>query len=517
MPTPARSRKPRAKPALALVRSDTREEALSRARARAEADWRRCEYDLGAFIPRVSPKLDTPEHLREILDALDESMRRPMIILIEAPPRHGKTLTICHHMARYLRFRPDQQVAYASYSAPMALRKSRLTREIAGRAGVWSDNVKTDDAPKFDPSRAMSFWQTNAGGGLISGGRGGGFVGEGFGLIVIDDPFKNRAEAESEVTQLSVCEDMFEGTLFTRRAPGASMVITHQPWNDADLIAYLKEKFDREGIEYRMVSCPAVTDPEFDGEGRLTGGKSLWPTHYPIPELRIIQGGTSDYNFDSQYMCSRVPKGTKVFSEPQRYDQVRRDGVTLYVSCDPGIHENIKRDPTAIVEGHCYLDENDLVCIDLTFAIEYNEEIPETVDTLELRSFANGHATVLLEEVSAFRSVSQMARRLDQERVKHGESPAALNIVSIVPKGSKLVRSQGAAGAVKRGRIRVPHGAAWVPAFNKQLRRFTGRPGGKDNLVDALTQMYDHAFAQLGSSQTQPEVGGQPMIQAGAF
>lgn len=520
MPAPAKSQtRPVAAPSTRprARKSRTREEALARARARKKADWEACEFDLGGFIPAVSAPqgLTCPEHFREALDVLDESMRRPMIILLEGPPRHGKTLTVLHHIARFLRFRPEQQVAYASYSAGMALRKSRLTREIAYRAGVWSQEMAPVDRSPFKASEAVTFWQTQHGGGLISGGRGGQFVGEGFGLIVIDDPSKNRKEAESAVVQDEINEALFEGTLFTRRAPGASVIVTHQPWNDSDLISYLVEKFDREGIEYVRISLPAVSEAEFDGDGRLTGGRALWPLSYPIRELRIIQAAIGDYNFDSQYMLQRVPKGTRVFAICQRFSNVQRDGVLPLLSCDPGISKDEKRDPSAFVEALAYLDPEGLVCLDILCAEEVNIEIPETVDELEVRSQSNGNCTVLIEEVSAFASVSQMARRLDEERVMRGMSPAQLDLVPIVPQGSKLVRSQGAASGVKFGRIRVPMNADWVPKFLTQLKRFTGRPGGKDNMVDALTQLYDYAYLHLGNAHDRPQVGGPSELASG--
>lgn len=520
MPGPERSQaRPVAAPSTRArsTKSRTREEALARARARKSADWKACEYDLGRFIPTVSGSqgLTCPEHFREALDVLDESMRRPMIILLEGPPRHGKTLTVLHHIARFLRFRPTQQVAYASYGADMARRKSRVTREIAYRAGVWSQQMTQGQTAKFKASEAVSFWQTQQGGGLISGGRGGQFVGEGFGLIVVDDAAKNRKEAESHVVQDEINEDLFEGTLFTRRAPGASVIVTHQPWNDSDLISHLVEKFDREGIEYVRVSLPAVTGAEFDEDGRLTGGRALWPECYPIRELRIIQAAIGDYNFDSQYMLQRVPKGVRVFAVCQRYDQPKRDRVLPLVSCDPGISKDEKRDPSAFVEAYAYLDGDGLVCLDILCAEELNIEIPETVDELEERAQQMGNSVVLIEEVSAFASVSQMARRLDEERVLRGQSPAAMMIVPIVPKGSKLVRSQATSSGIKFGRVRVPMFADWVPKFLTQLKRFTGRPGGKDNMVDALTQLYDYACEQLATANDNSQTGGRSELASG--
>lgn len=448
---------------------------------------------------------------------MDIAMRKPIIGLVECAPRMGKTETLLHGIARYLTFRPENQVAYASYGSAMALRKSRITRDIAARSGLWSRERQIKNPTPFDPSMATAYWSTLEGGGLIAGGRRGQWVGEGFGLIVLDDVTKDREEAESPTMQKHINEDLFEGTLFTRRAPGGSFIICHQPWNENDLISYVREKFDREDIDYEIVSLPAVSDPVYDKQDRLIGGNPLWLKNFPIPAMRIIQAGVSEYNWNSQYQLNRIPRGDKVFREPQRYTTLKRDGVLPLVSCDPGIEKDEKKDPSAYVVGNCYLDNNGSVCIDIIIAIEVHEEIPEVVDSLEDFSQKHGNCTALLETVSAFKGIAQMARRLDQERVRRGETPARLNIVPITPKASKLVRAQNTSGGVKFGRVQVPMDAPWVPAFNKQLTRFTGKAGGKDNLVDALTQMYDHAEKALAGSKSKPKVGGKRVSVSGAF
>lgn len=499
-----------------------RTDRVERARARELLEWRQARFDIELFIRKTSPKLEPVPHLGPLDDVLNETMRRPLIALVECAPRHGKTVRLLHQAARRLKYHPTDQVAYASYSSGFSGRKSREVRKICARAGVWTADAvpkrkRTFEDRFSDPAAAVHYWQTREGGAFVAGGRGGGYVGEGFHLVLVDDPFKNRQEAESPTISDSVFEDLFQGTLFTRLEPTGSMIITHQAWNDQDLIARVRELLEKEGSPHEVVSLPAVRNARYDQQGRLVGGKVLWKKRYPIKRLRQIQAAVGVYNFESQYQCNRVAKGTRVFSELQSYTKPNFEHAIVAISCDPGIEENVKRDESAYVVAAGYLNEDGLVCMDILQAEEHHEEIPETVDRLELLHLAWDGAPIVLEEVSAFKAISQVSRRLDDERRRRGERKANLPITSWVPRGSKLIRAQPTAGGVQFGRVRGPASASWLAVYRQRLRRFTGREGGKDGLVDATVQLYDWFERRLAVARVRGRSGGERTMAASPY
>ncbi len=480
------------------------EEAHQRALARWSADVELAEHDLGLFIEMHNPKYSRPEHLAPLTEALDRSMSEPVYALVEVAPRHGKTETILAGAARRLRYRPEDQVFYCSYAAGLALRKSRRARAMAQRAGVWAGDERIISKGRSDPASAVSYWQTLEGGSFTAGGRGGSFVGEGYQMGIFDDPYKNRSEAESPVIQDAVIET-WRGTLGSRIEPGGSMFVTHQAWNDQDIIAQLKAEVGSapHGAEWETISLPAIFDAVYDEKsGELIGGTPLWPARWSLQNLARQKYIVKDYNWYSQYTNDRKPRGNQVFGEPARYVEPTIDGAVVVISCDPGIEENKMRDSSGIVVGSCFrkpgpyhtaAESQMELCIDVLHAEDQWRDTPDLLDYLELlqRETFRG-APILLEEVSAFKILSQVARRLNPK----------LRLYPVTPRGSKLLRAQPTGQAWNGGRIRTPFGAsmyagAWVDDFHREAQRFTGRAGGKDNRVDALTQLFDYAGAAL--------------------
>ena len=87
---------------------------------------------------------------------------------------------------------------------------------------------------------------------------------------------------------------------------------------------------------------------------------------------------------------------------------------------------------------------------------------------------------------------------------------------SVVPKGNKYLRAQPTAGSWNAGRIRVPLDAPWVTDFLYESARFTGKRGGKDNRIDALTQLFDYAERVHGQIAA-GESGGQSTMHDSPF
>src|ERR1044071_9311898 len=115
-------------------------------------------------------------------------------LILELPPRHGKSeeATI-KFPAQTLGIHPDWPVIVSSYSAELAEDFGLKTRDTLNHENyqhLFSTQLRTD-------TQARGRWLTEQGGGYTATGVGGAITGRGFKVGIIDDPFKNREEADS--------------------------------------------------------------------------------------------------------------------------------------------------------------------------------------------------------------------------------------------------------------------------------------------------------------------------------
>ena len=468
--------------------------------ARRAEQERAAEHDLGTFIELHNSEYDRPLHLAPLLDALDRAMREPVFCLVEAPPQHGKTETFLQHIARVFRYRGRSDVAYCAYSAQLALRKSRRCRTMADAAGVWMHDEVIKRKNRFDTASAVSYWQTIDGGSFTAGGRGGGFTGGGYDFVLCDDLLKNRAEAESELVQKAAIE-VVRSTFGNRINPGGSFFVTHQPWNDQDPIAQLKaDRFGGDGdAAWELISLPAVANAVYDDDGWLIDGLPLWPARYSIKDLAKTKHRVKDYNWFSQYTLELRPRGKTIFGEPARYADPVVDNAAIVISCDPGIEDNKVRDSSGIVVTNCYARPSrahtpERPSFDAWLDVLHAEDrwfdpgtLLDHLQHLQLEVYRG--APVIIEAVGAFKMLASIA----------AERNPKLQLFTVVPTASKYLRALPCSAAWNAGRVRVPHDSPWVAELLREARNFTGKKGGKDNMVDALSQAFDYAQQILTS------------------
>lgn len=175
------------------------------------------------------------------------------------PPRHGKSELATIHYAAY-RLLVDQslRVIIGAYNHSLACTFSRQTRRIAKEFGFSF----SDDQNK------QNQWSSEHGGGLYAVGVGSGVTGYGADLVIIDDPVKSRAEAESPTYRARVM-DWYQNDLYTRLHPAAIVLIMTR-WHSLDLAGQLLEQADEGGEQWEVVSLPALAE-EHDLIGRQPG------------------------------------------------------------------------------------------------------------------------------------------------------------------------------------------------------------------------------------------------------
>lgn len=427
------------------------------------------EEGLREFITRVIPEEPPPPHTRILTDLIERTRHERVFATVSWPPRHAKTVSLLRGVAWSLQTAPADLSAYVTYSDVKAREESAVCQRLALAGG----NVTLRRG-----SRNLTAWRTMQGGGLIAAGRRGGITGRGIsGLMIVDDPYSNREEADSEIVRRNVSE-WFREVVFTRLQK-ASVIVVHTRWRDDDLIG---ELIDGGHPGWEHYNVPAIAEDN-DILGRAPG-EALWPSHFPIEELKRIQGMLTEYSFAALYQGRPRPRGTAVFGDPTYYDPRTFDirGSTIYIGADPAASAKTKADHSVAVaiatKGHG--DQRHGVVLDV---LRGQWSVPEFVRRLTAFQTKWYSAKVAVEAVGGFKAVPQLLLEQDNR----------IRLHEVDVQGDKFQRSQWVAAAWNAGRLGVPTGAPWLADFLAEVGRFTGVNDKQDDQVDALAHAWNSA------------------------
>lgn len=244
--------------------------------------------DLGALLAgpqyvagRLSSQWVTRPHTRVIAEALQDAVaERGSRTAVICPPQVGKS-TLCSIWAPFwlLMGSPSSRIITTSYGQRLAERNGRAVRNLVRDEGHRWGRLLAADA------RSVSEWYLTQGGGILSAGVGAGITGFPADVLIVDDVYRNRADAESPQVRERVW-DWLSSSAFTRLAPGAPVFMIGTLWTPQDPILRLIEQEGRveDGGRWRVVHMPAIADLTLTGGRDPLGRADGDPlTHPKIP------------------------------------------------------------------------------------------------------------------------------------------------------------------------------------------------------------------------------------------
>ncbi len=192
-------------------------------------------------------------------------------IIITMPPRHLKSRTVSETFPSWFMAKdPTRHVIATSYSADLGVKFGAKNKEKFESLGKDFFGVELSTETK-----SKSPWETSLGARFLGTGIGGSVTGFGADLLIIDDPFKNRQEADSALIRQNVWNE-WEDTLKTRLQGVKMVIVIHTRWHDDDLIGRLLTE-DQDKNDWLLVNLPAECEnPDVDLLERKKG-EPLWP------------------------------------------------------------------------------------------------------------------------------------------------------------------------------------------------------------------------------------------------
>ena len=402
-------------------------------------------------------------------------------LMIFLPPRHSKSETVT---VRYSAWRLEKDrslnIILGSYNQKLANRFSRKIRRIVEmRVEMASDR------------KAAEEWETAQGGGVRAVGVGAGVTGFGGGLIVIDDPVKSRAEAESSAFRVRVW-DWFNDDVYTRLEPGAAIVLIQTRWHEDDLAGRLIGRMNDGGEPWAIVNLPALAEcpPGADAGtwtdevGRLDG-EALWPERFSRDALLKVRQQLGAYSFAALYQQRPVPADGGLFKRSWFRNFVDRIPTRLTWARGYDLAVSTKTSADYTASFRCAFDaEGNLFIADgFRGRIEYPEQRRYVIDRMR----------------SEKRTAHVIEKALHGEAlvqdIRSGAGAGRAPLQAVRVEADKYTRALTWANLAEDGKVILVRGA-WNDEFIAEACSF---PGGRhDDQIDAVSL----AVRQLGRRRT---------------
>ena len=514
---------------------------------------RRARKSLKEFTLFTKPDYSVNWHHDYIFEKLDAFIRGDILrLMLCMPPRHGKSELTSRRLPAYIfGLYPDAQIIATSYSADLASMMNRDVQRIIDddryirlfpETGLMNGNNRSSSRSGGYLRNSDIFEIVGHRGSYRSAGIQGGVSGMGAHFLLIDDPFKNRAEASSPTIRKTVWET-YTSALYTRLEPfeGTSgrVLVTNTRWHEDDLSGRIIEAArngDLDGDVWEVINFPAIAeyappkmDPieepvEYDPDAVVElkprprvfildssaydprqEGEALWPSKYDEKALSTIRVTIGAYDWGALFQQHPSPTEGGILkrhqwsfwypAEMQRPPQpvVVRMGDGSFYECPqiplPQIEYQIqswdcafkKTDTSDFVVGQVWgVAGANKILLD---QIKGRMDFPGTVKAVKAlsRRFPEA-ATILIEDKANGSAVIASLR------------DSLSGIIPITPEGGKEARVNAIASTVESGNVFLPHPSCqfWVGDLIEECAAFPNAT--HDDQVDALSQALIRIF-----------------------
>lgn len=393
------------------------------------------------------------------------------ILLISTPPQVGKSVSITETLPSwYLGRNPEKRVIEISYNADFAKRFGRRNRDKINEFGyIFGISLSSE-------TKSMELFElSNKRGSMLSAGAIGGVTGNACDLMIIDDPIKNREEADSETVRRKLYDEWIN-SYKTRLSAGAKVIVIQTRWHEDDLFGQLMRdpyatvmnfpmEAEEDDILGRKVGEPLVPeigkdkgwlkafkkameqgDIESEGESGIRAWNALYQGRPTALEGNLLQRDWWQYY---------------EYEDTMEFEH-------LVLSVDAAFKDNDSSDFVAMeVWGkrgpNCYL-------VDIT---RKHLNFQATMDRIMQYKALYPLQEILVEDKANGTAIIQVLRRKIE------------GIIAIEPRGSKESRVNAVSFAIESGNVYLPKGKKFVKEFVEECSQF---PNGKhDDMVDSMS------------------------------
>ncbi|MGC9268987.1 phage terminase large subunit [Acidiphilium sp.] len=406
-------------------------------------------------------------HHGALIDALQRvSQGATDRLMVLMPPGAAKsTYASVLFPAFWFAAKPHREVIATSHTASLAEHFGRRLRSLIAEHGPGIG--LTIEAS----SRAATRFGLANGGQYFAAGVRGPITGRRADLILIDDPVKTWAEADSR-TARDALYDWYRAELLSRLKPNGRVVLIMTRWHEDDLAGRLIRR-DEGWTVLRLPALAEAADPL----GRAVG-EALWPEWESAAAISRKRCAVGERVFSALYQQNPTTDVGQVF------DVTR----LIRLAETPAVVRSVRAWDLAASVATAGRDPDWTVGLKLGLLADARFVV---LDIVRLRAAPAEVERVMLETARADGVATTIA--LAQDPGQAGVAQIAylrrgllgFTVLSSPETGPKHTRAMPAAALMGAGQILVVE-ASWTPALLAELQAFPD--GEKDDQVDALSR-----------------------------
>lgn len=420
---------------------------------------------------------------KKLDDWVDGKITRLMLFM---PPRYGKSELASRRLPAYIFGKnPNAKIIATSYSSDLAKDMNRDVQRIIdddsyrlvfNNTKLSSKNIRTKGS--WVRNTEM-FEVVDSSGYYKCAGIDGPVTGKGFIYGIIDDPIKNRKDAESKTLREGIYS-WYTSTFYSRRdEDDARILIILTRWHEDDLAGRLLalQEHDEYADKWDVVSFPAIAEAERCNDDPREEGEALWPEKFPVKSLRFTRANSTGYNWDAIYQQRPSPAGgAKIKRHWFEIVDKAPEGLLWFRFWDLALSEEESADHTASIVGA--QDRNGMIY--LKDIIRGQWEWPEARATL-IKTALSERIPVGIEQAPGHKGLI--------DGLIADKKLNSITIKGYRPDKSKLIRALPWIARCEAGRIKLVSGS-WINEYLNECQVFTGHNDKEDDQIDCTSGAY---------------------------
>lgn len=485
---------------------------------------RKLRNNYGEYVKYVNEGFHMTTFHRYLCEQIQEFLEMPPtgkamdILLLSVPPQHGKSFTLTETLPSwFLGKHPSDGVILCSYDSDLAEKFSRKNRDkyTAYACDVFRTGINK-------AAQGVALWETDKGGTCRAAGLKAGITSYGCELFIIDDPIKNKEQAQSEIVIKKIHDEMGP-SVQSRIHPGGKLIVIQTRWVDNDAIGFILKNWSE--FIWKYINLPCECEDETNDPLGRKKGEALMGEHlgdYDIPakirndntwlksKKTLVIAGDGEYTWNALYQGHPSAESGNLFKEEwwQLYERKNikfSDFEYTLLSVDASFKKTETSDMVAIelwglAQNHAYLYKLVNKRMGFVETVErikkFVKDYPE-IDNLVIEDKANGSAII--------------------DTLKYIDTMPS--IIGVNPLGGKYSRAQATSNFVASLAVHIPSdfteeearevewdGPEKLSPTEKFIVQHTKFPFmAHDDMVDSQTQALARIIKLISGEEAMPE------------